>query len=49
MNSILYANRALAYSKINKDSLALEDLNKSIELNEGYSKAYLRRSELRER
>lgn len=49
MNSVLYSNRATAYSKISRDDLAIEDLNKSIELYETYSKSYLKRSEIREK
>jgi small glutamine-rich tetratricopeptide repeat-containing protein alpha len=47
MNSILYCNRALGYLKKDVIFQALEDCNKSIELNENYARAYLRRGEAR--
>jgi len=45
--SLLYANRAAVYLKLKKYTEALADCNKSIELNENYAKAYLRRGEAR--
>ena len=46
-NSIILTNRAIAYSNIKKINDAINDLNKAIELNENYSKAYLKRGELK--
>jgi len=43
-NSTIYLNRALCYQKKNKIFEALEDVNKSIELNDSYWKAYYRRA-----
>eukprot|EP01016_Furgasonia_blochmanni_P010461 TRINITY_DN1443_c0_g1_i1.p1 TRINITY_DN1443_c0_g1~~TRINITY_DN1443_c0_g1_i1.p1 ORF type:complete len:547 (+),score=117.73 TRINITY_DN1443_c0_g1_i1:65-1705(+) len=47
VNSVLYANRAAAYGKMGKNKEALSDLDKSIELNESYTKAYLRRADIK--
>jgi len=47
LNAILYANRAAAYMKKKKYPEALLDCNKAIELNEKYTKAYIRRAEIR--
>lgn len=44
--AILLANRALAYTKIDKDQEAMRDLKKAIEFNDKYAKAYLRKAEL---
>ncbi len=43
-NSTIYANRALCYQKKNKYIEALQDINKSIDLNTSYLKAYYRRA-----
>jgi tetratricopeptide (TPR) repeat protein len=43
-NSTIYANRALCYQKKNNYIQALQDINKSIELNPNYIKAYYRRA-----
>ena len=43
-NSIILANRALCFQKLNKLIEALSDLNKSINLNENYWKAFYRRA-----
>jgi tetratricopeptide (TPR) repeat protein len=43
-NSTIYANRALCYQKKNKLIEALQDINKSIDLNTSYLKAYYRRA-----
>lgn len=45
-NSTIYLNRALSYSKQSKFDLALQDLNKAIQLNEKYAKAYVKRAEI---
>lgn len=45
LNAILYANRGLAHQKSGDHSKAIEDFDKSIELNENYFKAYLRRGD----
>ncbi len=44
---MLFANRAAAYRKLNKNVDALHDCNKAIELNENYTKAYIRRAEIK--
>lgn len=46
--SILYANRAAAYLHQDLKELAIEDCNKSLELNDTYVKALLRRAKLYE-
>jgi stress-induced-phosphoprotein 1 len=43
-NSTILANRALCYQKKNNQVQALQDINKAIELNPHYVKAYYRRS-----
>jgi serine/threonine-protein phosphatase 5 len=43
-NHVLYANRSIANFKLEYYKLALEDANKSIELNKLYSKAYYRKA-----
>jgi tetratricopeptide (TPR) repeat protein len=43
-NSTIYANRALCYQKKSQLIDALRDINRSISLNENYSKAYYRRA-----
>lgn len=45
-NSTIYFNRSLAKLKLSQNREALEDLNRAIELNEDYVKAYLKRGEL---
>jgi tetratricopeptide (TPR) repeat protein len=45
-NSIIYLNRSLAYSKLKKNDDALSDLNKAIEANEEYAKAFVKRGEV---
>jgi len=45
-NSIIYANRALCHQKLNNSMEALKDINKSIALNEKYTKAYRRRGDI---
>lgn len=45
LNAILYANRGLAHQKSGDHPKAIEDFDKSIELNENYFKAYLRRGD----
>lgn len=47
LNSVIYANRGLVYSKMNKNEDAQNDFTKSIELNPQYFKAYLRRGDAR--
>lgn len=39
-------NRALCYSKLKNNDKALDDLNKAIECNPDYSKAYMKRGEI---
>lgn len=43
-NSTIYANRALCLQRKNKLIEALQDINKSIGLNDTYTKAYYRRA-----
>jgi DnaJ family protein C protein 7 len=45
-NSTIYANRALCHQKLNNYMDALKDINKSISLNENYTKAYVRRGNI---
>jgi DnaJ family protein C protein 7 len=45
-NSTILSNRALCYMKLNKNMEALKDINKSIQLNENYMKAYARRGQI---
>ncbi|CAD8047804.1 unnamed protein product [Paramecium primaurelia] len=47
-NSIIYANRGLAYQKLKDHRKAVNDFDKSIELNEKYFKPYLRRGDSRQ-
>lgn len=42
-NSTIFANRALCHQKLNNMMEALKDINKAINLNENYIKAYMRR------
>lgn len=46
LNSIIYSNRALCHMKIGEKIKALEDLNKSLELDPNYTKSLVRRAEL---
>eukprot|EP00331_Platyophrya_macrostoma_P002565 CAMPEP_0176419818 /NCGR_PEP_ID=MMETSP0127-20121128/8265_1 /TAXON_ID=938130 /ORGANISM="Platyophrya macrostoma, Strain WH" /LENGTH=509 /DNA_ID=CAMNT_0017800351 /DNA_START=58 /DNA_END=1587 /DNA_ORIENTATION=- len=46
-NSIIFANRAAAQMKLTKYQEALADVDKSIELNADYAKAYFRRGEIK--
>ncbi|KAJ8912939.1 hypothetical protein NQ315_017270 [Exocentrus adspersus] len=46
--SILYANRAASKSKIDRKQSAIDDCSKAIELNDKYTKVYLRRAKLYE-
>eukprot|EP01016_Furgasonia_blochmanni_P037726 TRINITY_DN4473_c0_g1_i13.p1 TRINITY_DN4473_c0_g1~~TRINITY_DN4473_c0_g1_i13.p1 ORF type:complete len:798 (+),score=210.17 TRINITY_DN4473_c0_g1_i13:126-2396(+) len=46
LNSIIYSNRAAAFMKGGRTSEGVADINKAIELNPCYSKAYLRRAEI---
>jgi DnaJ family protein C protein 7 len=41
----LYLNRAIAFSKINKNEEAIKDCNVAIVFNNEYLKAYLRRAD----
>ena len=45
-NSTIYLNRAMSYSKQKKFEESLADLNKAIELNEKYAKAFVKRAEI---
>ena len=45
-NSTILFNRASAYARLSKNTEAVADLSKAIELNEEYMKAYLKRGEL---
>ncbi|KAL4447161.1 hypothetical protein ABPG74_014013 [Tetrahymena malaccensis] len=47
LNSVILSNRALAYVKKKEYKKALEDVNKSIELDESYFRAYLRRADIK--
>ena len=47
LNSIIYANRGLVFQKNKKYDQAIQDFDRSIELNADYFKAYLRRGETR--
>lgn len=46
LNSVIYSNRGLAFSKLGERIKALEDLNKSLELEPNYVKSLLRRADL---
>ena len=46
LNSILFSNRALTYMKQNQKLRALDDLNKSLELDPKYTKSLVRRAEV---
>jgi DnaJ family protein C protein 7 len=45
-NSTIIANRALCLQKLGKNMEALKDINRSIQLNERYWKAYMRRGNI---
>lgn len=45
-NSAILFNRAVALSKLGKPKEAIEELNAAILINEDYTKAYMKRSEL---
>ncbi len=42
-NSIILANRALCYQKLNKNTEALRDSNQSVKLNPNYARGYIKR------
>eukprot|EP00116_Pleurobrachia_bachei_P004050 sb/3464312/ len=44
LNAVLFANRAMALIKLQKYAAAIADCDCSIELDDGYTKAYLRRA-----
>ena len=44
LNSIVYSNRALTFMKRKQNLKALDDLNKSLELNPNYLKSLVRRA-----
>lgn len=46
LNAIIYSNRALTYMKRKQNLKAIDDLNKSIELNPNYTKSLIRRAEV---
>ncbi len=46
MNSIVYSNRALTFMKRKQNLKALDDLNKSLDLNPNYTKSLMRRAEV---
>lgn len=43
-NAVLHCNRAAAYMSLKKYAEAVNDCNKSIALDENYSRAHLRRA-----
>jgi len=43
--ALLYCNKALAYSKMGKNELAVDDSSKAIELDPSFTKAYMRRAD----
>lgn len=45
-NSTILFNRAIAYSKFNKNDEAISDLNLAIDQNEEYVKAYVKRADI---
>ena len=45
-NSTILFNRAVAYSKLSNNKEALKDLDRALEVNEDYTKAYVKRGEL---
>lgn len=46
LNSVIYSNRALTFMKRKENLKALDDLNKSLELNPNYTKSLMRRAEV---
>jgi DnaJ family protein C protein 7 len=46
LNSLIYSNRSVTWSKRKQNFKALDDLNKSIELNPLYTKSLMRRAEI---
>ena len=46
LNSVIYSNRALTYMKRKENLKALDDLNKSLDLNPEYTKSLVRRAEV---
>jgi DnaJ family protein C protein 7 len=46
LNSVIYSNRALTFMKRGEKIRALQDLNKSLELDPNYMKSLIRRAEL---
>lgn len=46
LNSIIYSNRALTFMKRGEKIKALQDLNKSLELDPNYMKSLIRRAEI---
>jgi len=49
LNSLLYGNRCVAYTKLDNYEKAIEDCNMSIQLNDKYIKGYLRRADLKQK
>ena len=45
-NSAIYLNRSICYSKLKQQDNALKDINKAIECNPDYAKAYVKRGEI---
>ena len=46
LNAIIYSNRALTFIKRKETFKALDDLNKSLDLNPDYPKSLIRRAEI---
>jgi DnaJ family protein C protein 7 len=46
LNSVVYSNRALTFMKRKDNLKALNDLNKSLELDPNYTKSLMRRAEV---
>ena len=46
LNAIIFSNRALTFIKRKETFKALDDLNKSLELNPEYTKSLIRRAEI---
>lgn len=45
-NSAIMFNRSIAFSKLGDNSSAMKDLDRAIEMNEDYTKAYIKRGEI---
>jgi tetratricopeptide (TPR) repeat protein len=45
-HSTIYMNRAIAFTKLKKNELALQDLNDCIKAKDDYAKAYVKRGEV---